>query len=372
VGTRTAVNGLAALALTAAVGIAADAAAGDGLPTLPAVTVPAPAVPTVAAPAVTAPAVTVPQIHATTPPAPVPEPTAPATPSLPSASLPVRASSSSPGSRVLSTQTSGTQRSPAAATPERAAKHSSPRVTRLRTSRAYLSLAGSRTTRITFRLASAGTVVFLVQQIAPVCRLAARVRVKAHAGLNAIRIDTRIGRRELGTGTYRFVPRGASGRRAHGLTLVVVEAASPTRADIASARARNACATAANGAAAFSSVPPLARSTPGPAAAPGSTKGGGAFQPPSQPPVNGSGGAARASGFVPTTGADNSGWMRPLLLAGVGFAALLLALAAMPEAVVRTSRFGELVANRRLSLAIAGGAILVAFVLAYVVSGNGA
>jgi hypothetical protein len=253
-------------------------------------------------------------------------------------------------------------------------------VTRLRASRPYISLDGKRTIRITFSLPRAGTIVFFVQQVSPVCRLAARVRVHAQAGSNAVTIGAKIGRRRLDVGTYRIVPRRAFVRGGRGITVVVVQSASPTGADVASARAENACAsTAAGGSATYSygtSGTTSGISGNGGSAAVGASTakgrsgnaGGAPFKPRSQSPAGN--GHARASGFVPTSG-DGSDRMRPLLLAGVALATLLLALAAMPEAVARTSRFGEVVANRRLSLAVAGGATLVAFVLAYVVAGNG-
>jgi hypothetical protein len=365
-------------AAVVAVALGAGTAAAD-LPPVP--------TPTVSVPTVTVPSITVPKVQTPSVAQHVSSASAAASSAVGSATGSGPVSSATGATGVSGTSgvsagsspvaSSGSTGSTASSTTTRV-RTTRPRPTHLRLKRPYLSLHGLQTTTITFRLATSGRVTLIVQEIAPECQLAGRIRVHGHSGLNTVTIGTKVGRHALTPGTYRIVPRGVLQPRRRSVTLIVVESGSPDAAALAAARAENVCVPAPAGSAAFAPSSQLLAAGGGGSSAKGSAPagrsghGGAPFKPRSNGGSgNGSqssgGGATQAAPYTRTSG-SSSDWIRPLLLAGVALATLLLALAAMPEAVARTSRFGEVVAHRRLSLALAGGATLVAFALAYVVA----
>lgn len=119
-------------------------------------------------------------------------------------------------------------------------------VLRLKVVRSWISRSGPRAQRQTtfvFRLSRAAIVELILTRLAPDCRVVGKFRVAGRAGLNRVRFRGRIGRRVLRAGTYRVTartlrPRGATPLRVH---LVIVGRPNPLPAELAAARAANAC-----------------------------------------------------------------------------------------------------------------------------------
>jgi hypothetical protein len=242
---------------------------------------------------------------------------------------------------------------------------SAPRVEHFHSSRAWIGTTGSkkrRTTTFTFVLPHAARVVFTVNKVSPVCVGIGRFSVAGHAGLNRVRFSGRVHGQQLDPGTYRISARTAAGRLVRRITLVVVSGSAPTRPELQSLRAANVCSATARRAA---------------AAVRGATSVGGSPLP-TQPlprPITQS--AKSASGIVPAHGPNlHSGVLassadktaraiRPLLVALLGLAIVLLAVAALPGAAVAEPRVHDALARHRLEIAGLGAAALVAVALAF-------
>jgi hypothetical protein len=67
-----------------------------------------------------------------------------------------------------------------------------------------------RGTRLTFRLARPGRVVFVVRGPAPSCAIVGRFSVRGHRGVNRVRFKGKVGRRTLRAGTYAITAHGRS------------------------------------------------------------------------------------------------------------------------------------------------------------------
>ena len=78
-------------------------------------------------------------------------------------------------------------------------------------------------------------------QVSPVCRVAGKFTVGAHAGTNRVNIGRGAHGTQLTPGTYRVVGRTRGGRTVLRLTLVVVQARAPSPAELAFARRSNVC-----------------------------------------------------------------------------------------------------------------------------------
>lgn len=243
-------------------------------------------------------------------------------------------------------------------------------------SRGYISKR--RPAKLVFRLSAAGRVTIVVQQLAPVCGVVGRLHVTGRRGLNRISLRPRVGRKVLGPGTYRFFVRPRGERRGKSVTVVVVPGGAPSRAEVASARRENVCGAVSGEQGAAGDDAALLASSSG-----GSARDArGAFQPPSRE----SQGSVKAAGGVSTGGGSllpnpiaqaapllnpaegPRAWLKMLLLAGFGAAALLLAAAAIPAAMTRTSRTGEAVARRRSEISVLGGVTLITFAIAYLLA----
>lgn len=249
----------------------------------------------------------------------------------------------------------------------------------MRTSRGYISK--KRHATLAFNLSADGPVYLVVQQLAPACRVAARVRIAGRAGTNRVVLKPRIAHRRLAPGTYRFTVKSRKNGRGKSVVVVVVDG-NPSASDLASARTANTCRGGVLGAAASSSSSAIVSARGGSGSTGGGSSAAGSFRPPvHKSSASGSGaGAGSTDGdggpatpkaqaaplLNPTEGPH--AWIRMLLLAGFALAALLLAAAALPGAAARSSRAGELVAQRRSELALVGGATLLAFALAYVIA----
>jgi hypothetical protein len=234
--------------------------------------------------------------------------------------------------------------------------------------RTWVSITGPalrRRTTIVFRLARPGPLVFTLEELSPACRKLASFRGRGQRGVNRISFHARVGKRPVAPGTYRIVARRPGGRIVMQRKLVIVRGGKPSRRQLAAARRANVCSSSAKVA---TELGPLSD---------GSAPTGGND---SVSPETGS--ASHRSALPATPSADQSSGgvlgvstsLSPtpkklpfLVLALVGLAIILLALGALPRAALPVAT-GAVVARRRLEIAAAGMATLVASVIAYLIA----
>jgi hypothetical protein len=341
--------GLALVAVVAE--LSAGTAAADPVPIPP---VPIPPVPTV-------PTVTV----------SVPAPPQPTSPTLPNPVLPesirtvTTTSSAAPapvGAAVAGLSESSSAGSgssaPTVGGSNAALFSSSTRVDHFHSSRPWIGTTGAkqrRTTTFTFVLQQAGRVVFTVNQVSPVCVGIGRFTVAGHAGLNRVRFAGVVHGRRLAPGTYRIAIRTASGRVLRRVTLVVVGGSAPSRAELRSLRAANTC-NGGGGTASTTTLTPLAtQKLPGPPTA--SQQEAAVGLAPHGPNLH--------SGVLASSVEKTARAIRPLLVALLALAILLLGLASLPREAVPEPRMHFLLARHRVELAGLGAAALVAVALAF-------
>lgn len=376
----------AVMTVLVATGLLAGAAAAQTvpIPPVPTVTIPTVTVPTspvaVPAPPQTSPAP--PPRVAPTSPVAAPLPTIPKlpTPALPAptsiqdatttgagpTALTVPVVSSGAKSTLASPSTLGGGSAGSASTPSGRVSDP-PTVKRLRSSRRWIFTTGPkgrRVTTLTFMLPRAGRVIFFVKQISPVCRVAGQFAVNGRAGRNRVRFPGRASKLQLDPGTYRITARTRGGRVIQRVIIVVVDGGAPSRDQIMAARAANVCiaagrlagaATGSTGASntrnVSSSAQAVQRSfTPGQVSASGPAVG-----------VNSHSGAVLASSIEKAARV-----VRPLLVALLALAILLLAVASLPRQALADSRANELLAQHRMEIAGLGTAAFVAVVIAFV------
>jgi hypothetical protein len=194
-----------------------------------------------------------------------------------------------------------------------------------------------------------------------VCHVVGRFSVRGHAGLNRVRFIGRVRGKQLGAGTYRISARARGEQALVRVTIVVVAGGAPTREQLAAARASNVC-SATRGIASTVAVS-------------GASNAGGAnpeqversFQPKGEPSASGHSEGSDSRGGVLGSGAveRTAEAIRPVLVALLGLAILLLAFASLPRVAVPDPRFHEVLARHRLDIALAGSAALVAVVIAF-------
>jgi hypothetical protein len=266
--------------------------------------------------------------------------------------VPTVTSVSSPvtGSTLGSTPGSGSSSSPGSASAsgpwsERSVEH-------FQSSRGWISTSGPkrrRVTTLTFVLRRAARVVFVVNQVSPVCRVVGHFAVNGHAGRNRVRFPRRASNLKLDPGTYRITARTRAGRIVQRVTIVVVDGGVPTRAQIIAARASNVCPAAER----------LAAATSGSTGASNTPAAG-------QPSANGPSGGIRHSGAVLASTVEKAARaVRPVLVALLALSIVLLAIASLPRLAVPESRANELLARHRLEIAGLGTAAFVAVVIAF-------
>jgi hypothetical protein len=212
----------------------------------------------------------------------------------------------------------------------------------------------------------AGVVELRVTQVAPVCRAAGRIVVRAHGGRNDVPFRSRVQGRALSPGTYRVTPRIRGGRTLKAIVLVIVSGAAPARGELATGRRANVCGVSggsrgASAAAAESSTRTSSGVQARDAEAKKSAAGAAAVPTSTKPKARGGILGAEFTQPLrdPTKGAN------PLILLLLAVAIGLLALAALPRTVVASPVLAEQLTNRRLELALAGSATLLVVVLAY-------
>jgi hypothetical protein len=320
-------------------------------------TIPIPPVPTVTIPGLP---VTVPAPTTTT----VPLPATPtlATPALPTTS-PVPVATATPtgaalqglpaGSSVGGSTPGGGGSAGSPSSASAAPGSDRPRVERLRSSRTWIATSGPkghRVTTLTFVLPRAARVVFVVKQLSPVCRIAGHFAVNGHAGRNRIRFPGRGSKLQLDPGTYRITARTRAGQVVQRVTIVVVEGGAPTRDQIIAARAANVCSLAP--ASGSTGTPNTSNLSSSPQEVERSFT-------PGQPSASGPSEAVLASTVRRAARA-----VRPVLVALLALAILLLAVASLPRPAFASSRANDLLARHRLEIAALGTAAFVAVVIA--------
>ena len=207
---------------------------------------------------------------------------------------------------------------------------------------------------MTFVLPRAARVLFVVQQLSPVCRIAARFAVKGQAGRNRIRFPRRGSKLRLDPGTYRITARTRAGQVVQRVTIVVVKAGVPTRDQIIAARAANVCvlSTASGSMGASNTSSPQGLLTPG--------------QPSASGPVEA--GNTRPGAVLGSTVATAARAVQPFLVALLALAILLLTVASLPRPALSDSRANQILAQHRMEIAGLGAAAFVAVLIALLLS----
>jgi hypothetical protein len=160
--------------------------------------------------------------------------------------------------------------------------------------------------------------------------------------------------RPLAAGTYRISIRTAAGHVVRRVTLVVIDGPAPSTAELQSLRLANTCFG--------SGVAPTTTSAAMPAAAPDATT----------PPAPSHSAAAQGlaprapnlHGILGSSVAKAARAIEPLLVALLGLAILLLAVASLPREAVPDARLHDLLARHRVEVAALGATALVAVALA--------
>jgi hypothetical protein len=230
-----------------------------------------------------------------------------------------------------------------------------PVVLRLEVVRPWISRTGPRAQRQTtlvFRLARAGIVELVVTRLAPDCRVVGKFRVAGRAGLNRVRFRGRIGRRVLRAGTYRVTARTLRGVAPVQVQLVIVGQPNPLPAELAAARAANACAAVDRKG--------------------WSSAEAGGIGPTADTPTGGDSESAFTRvgdvlGVQFTKAVDVVQEVPPFLFFVLGLAIALLGLAALPGRAAPNLRLQKLLAYHRELVALAGTVALIGAAITYVV-----
>jgi len=345
-------------------------------PPLPTVTVTVPTVPLPQPPPT-------PPVPTVTTPAPVPPPPKlPVEPPKPPVDVPVPVPVPLPTSETSIPQqseelgqsgTSAHEGGSGSVSAQRGASSRIATISRFRTSKKFVLTTGpesARGVRITFWLSRPGTVVFLVDEIAPECRYVGKFLTRGRAGRNSVRFRGRLRGRQLEIGTYRLTahPRGRRAQPLTGVTVAVLEG-SPPLAEIEAAEARNTCPDG---------IPPSVRDAGLASGLAGSSSGSGSGSGEQGDPTGGVGGVQATAAGGRAYQDESSGpfaaaaetfqsaadAVPPVLFALALLAVLLLAMAATPQPV-RASRAGATLVHHRGTLALAGVGVLVAAVLSF-------
>jgi hypothetical protein len=201
-----------------------------------------------------------------------------------------------------------------------------------------------------------------VTQVSPVCDVIGRFSVRGKPGLNRVRFAGRIGRQQLGPGTYRISARTRDGSVEARVLLVVVSRSAPSGSDLAAARVSNVCsdprstaddADGSFGSGSLGSAEPSARP----------------LTPQEQPAANPSGGGRipPVGGVLARSVEEATRALQPILIALLAASILLLALASVPRFAVGDARVNDLLARHRLEIASLGASALIAFLITLVV-----
>jgi hypothetical protein len=194
--------------------------------------------------------------------------------------------------------------------------------------------------------------VLTVNQVAPVCAGIGHFTVRGRAGLNRIRLGGAVHGRPLTAGTYHISIRTAGGHLARRVTLVVVDGAAPSRDELRTLQSANTCSSGgATTTTSSSSMPPTSQAN-GPDAPVSQQGSAQAVVPP--PSLH---------GILGSSIAKTARAVRPLLVALLGLAIVLLGVASLPRAAVPGPRVHDLLARHRVEVAGLGVAALLAVAL---------
>jgi hypothetical protein len=232
---------------------------------------------------------------------------------------------------------------------------SGPRAEHFHSSRSWIGTTGARrrrTTTFTFVLGRAGRVVLTVNQVSPACAEIGHFTVSGRAGLNHLRFGGVVHGRPLTAGTYRISIRTAGGHVVRRVTLVVVDGAAPSRAELRTLRSANTCSSGADATTTTSTMPPTARA--GGPGTPVSQQGSAQAVVP---------GAPNLHGILGSSIAKTARAVRPLLVALLGLAIVLLGVASLPREAVPGPRMHNLLVRYRTEVAGVGVAALLAVAL---------
>jgi hypothetical protein len=322
--------------------------------------------PVATTPAATTAAPAAPRTPSTDPAPPAQRPsTQPAAPAQ-SGGAPVQQSGpSDPGGSVASDPTSGSQQS---------SSHAS----RATTAKTFLSRARPRfSILVRFHLAARTRIKLSVDQLAPSCRPFAVLGRTGHKGTNALWLRLRVGKRTLTPGTYRLTVRSAT-RRVLVRRFVVVASGQPTRRALLAASKKNACrastrptvVSAVADQAVQSDVARQSTFRPAPNAAGTRASAAGDGARPTEPGISRF--LPAPSRFLPAPLArqidQSPAWLRPIWVALLVADILLLGAAAIPQRLIVGGRALSVIERRRLALAMAGIAIVVAVAIGLILS----
>jgi hypothetical protein len=207
---------------------------------------------------------------------------------------------------------------------------------------------------LVFVLTRPALVEFVVSQVSPDCRRMGRFRVRGRAGLNRIRLRSRIGHRRLGPGTYRIRARPLpAGSSVLDVRLVVVTRANEE--EIVTGRDADACVRRDSG----QSAPSGSSAT----AAPPSAKAALASRVEKRSAPSSRRHGVLGTGFVKAvdTAKENPVWILGFLAIGLA----LLGIAAVPASAAPSRRAAVMLDHRRETIAFTGAAALVAVMVAY-------
>jgi hypothetical protein len=205
---------------------------------------------------------------------------------------------------------------------------------------------------LTFVLQRAGRVVFTFDQVSPACVEIGQLTVAGHPGLNRLRFGGTVHGRRLVPGTYRISVRTATGHVVRRVTLVVVDGAAPSRDELRTLRAANTCPGDPDTSTTSTTAVTSQSTGPGsPTSQQGAAEG---VVPP----------APRLHGLLGTSIAKAARAVRPLLVALLALAILLLGVASLPRTAVPDPRMNDLLARHRIEVAGLGVAALLAVALA--------
>ena len=193
--------------------------------------------------------------------------------------------------------------------------------------------------------------LFVIQQVAPSCRTVEQFTVRGRAGRNRIRFPAPASRLRLVPGTYRISAHTSGGLLVRRVTIVVVDHGTPSRDEIAAARAANVCPAAssiggAGTSSGVSNASSLAGSSPSP------------LQDRAKPHPGAVLGAslARAARAI-----------EPLLVGLLGLAIALLGIAALPRVATNGSPANAFLVRYRIAIAGLGATALTAAVIVLLV-----
>jgi hypothetical protein len=225
----------------------------------------------------------------------------------------------------------------------------------VRASSTWIGTKGRRFTTIVFVLPRGARVVFTISRLFPTCTPVGHFTVAGHAGVNRFRFAGKLHGRPLPPGTYRIALRTAAGGPVRRVTIVVVEnGVVPTKTQVATARASNACA-ARGELSTGADIDTTERGGVASAIAVGRS---------ASPAVGHPFGAH--SGVLASTAERAARAARPVLLALLALSILLLGLASLPQPAVPDARLNDLLTRHRLEIAGAGVAALIGVALAFV------